>query len=119
MFGFDENQACKEDINAWPRVGVVDSIRPLQKLEHVLRYSEAGIFKRIDENRELMELLQKDAPEFVHKHPWVMGWLESQDNFLSELAQASGLQSHHIRAGQGFPCPYPLKRKIKRSIKHD
>ncbi|WP_461280328.1 hypothetical protein [Acidithiobacillus sp.] len=41
-----------------------------------------GIHKRIDENRELMELLQTTAPALLRECPWVEGWIHSQDHFL-------------------------------------
>lgn len=110
MFGIETSQAKKYNIAV---KGWCDMNSKLQAVRYVLGHRQSGVFKRIDENRELMELLQEAAPEFIQKHPWVMGWLEPQDDFLSELAQASGLQNHHIRAGQGFPRPYPLKRKVK------
>jgi hypothetical protein len=47
---------------------------------------EQGVTKRLDENRELFELLQNEAPEFLSKFPWIKGWLESQDRFLEQLA---------------------------------
>ncbi|MBD3767930.1 MAG: hypothetical protein IE928_08285 [Gammaproteobacteria bacterium] len=46
---------------------------------------EGGITKRIDENRELFNLLQVKAPEFLQDNPWVAGWLESQDDYLTAL----------------------------------
>lgn len=54
----------------------------------LLGYKYGGIFKRIDENRELVELLQNEAPEFVEKHFWIVRcWLKSQDDFLCDLSK--------------------------------
>ena len=47
-----------------------------------------GVYKRIDENREFLELLNEKAPALVANHPWLVGWFESQDEFLCELASA-------------------------------
>lgn len=49
--------------------------------------SEGGVLKRIDENRELLELLYKDASDFIDDHPWVIEWFKSQDRFLLQLAE--------------------------------
>lgn len=66
---------------------------------------EGGIYKRIDENRELMELLQQRCPEFLIGNFWVRGWLESQDRFLLQLAHAAQTANH--LAGCRFPRPWP------------
>ena len=46
------------------------------------------MYKRIDENRELLELLQSESPEFLAKNPWVISWLKSNDDFFVELERA-------------------------------
>lgn len=38
----------------------------LEALEKVISKTNRGIFKRIDENRELLELLYEKAPELIH-----------------------------------------------------
>lgn len=80
--------------------------RKLQDIEKILSHSQRGIHKRIDENRELLELLQDKAPEFLANHWWVEGWLRSQDEFLSDLLTAvpipNALQSTN------FPRPWPV-----------
>ena len=48
---------------------------------------QRGIWKRIDENRELMELLTTEAPKFMKKFPYVVGWLVKMDVFLGALAE--------------------------------
>jgi len=48
---------------------------------------EGGIYKRIDENRELFELLCREHPEVFQNNPWVSRWLSSQDRFLKGLAE--------------------------------
>ena len=58
-------------------------------LREIVGWTEGGVYKRIDENRELLELLVEEAPEFLNSHSWVRGWLEGHDNFLVELAEAS------------------------------
>lgn len=79
-------------------------MNPLQRLKqqkqllNVIGSRQAGIFKRLDENRELLELLIQETPELLRTHPWVVGWLASQDDFLQELAIVSGItQQKRIR----------------------
>lgn len=87
----------------------------LRKVQWILGRNSGGIFKRLDENRELLELLRKQAPAFVASHPWVENWLESQDQFLSELAAQVPLNDVLFRAtppdhpGHQFPRPWPEK----------
>jgi hypothetical protein len=63
--------------------------RQLHAIKQVCQRSQAGVFKRIDENRELLELLQNEAPALLAKCPWIEGWLASQDEFLSDVADAA------------------------------
>ena len=46
-----------------------------------------GVFKRQDENRELLQLLQLKCPHLVRDYPWVEGWLKAHDDFFAELAK--------------------------------
>ena len=55
-------------------------------------FSGGGVFKRIDENRELLEVLQQKAPEFLQKNPWVYLWIEAHDEFFTELAKAADME---------------------------
>lgn len=55
-------------------------------VDNILRL-EGGAGKRLDEHRELAELLRKKAPDLLQQHPWVNGWLESQDSYLDRLCQ--------------------------------
>lgn len=65
-----------------------------------------GIWKRIDENRELLECLQKHAPEFLERCPWVDGWLGCQDAFLVSLKRLLNLADIPWQ-GARFPRPWP------------
>lgn len=56
-----------------------------KKLSQVIEKVSGGIYKRIDENRELFELLEREGGEFYEKHPWIKNWLLMQDEFLNEL----------------------------------
>lgn len=81
------------------------SSKKLKAVEEVLMHSYRGIHKRIDENRELLELLQSQAPEFLEKHSWVEGWLLGQDGFLVDLLAALPVDNP-VPSGN-FPRPWP------------
>lgn len=74
------------------------------KVAAICQGCERGVFKRIDENRELFEFLRRECPELVNRAPWIVGWLESQDHFLVELAEAVGTTNH--LASSRFPRPW-------------
>lgn len=77
----------------------------------VLKTHGGGIYKRIDENRELVEFLQNEAPDFLEKHPWVIGsWLKSQDSFLCDLAASvpkSKKSQFKYEDSPAYPRPWP------------
>lgn len=96
---------------------------PLADVRRILGWVGGGVHKRIDENRELLELLRNEVPDFVAAHPEVVNWLQSQDDFLCELADAvpiSGGQFLHLtgRPDRVFPRPWPgeTEQTIQRTI---
>lgn len=86
----------------------------LRKLKEILGFTGGGVHKRIDENRELLALLQRDAPDFVASHRWVEGWLASHDEFLVALADAVPItEGRFLDQYRGhperFPRPWPVR----------
>ena len=81
--------------------------RKLENLRSVLTTTEAGIIKRIDENRELLELLDRYAPTVFQENPWVRGWIESQDIFLVKVAEAADITISNSPALRPFPVKKP------------
>lgn len=49
------------------------------------RRNTGGLIKRIDENRELLELLKEKSPDLLKECPWAIGWIASNDRFFNEL----------------------------------
>ena len=49
---------------------------------------EGGIFRRLDEHREMMGFLESHCRESVSLYPWLLGWLEKQERFLTQLEKA-------------------------------
>ncbi len=78
----------------------------LKKIEFFLRHSrsERGIWKTIDENRELLQCLQTNAPEALEKCPWIEGWIAGTDIFLINLMMLLGMEK---QMGPYFPRPWP------------
>jgi hypothetical protein len=91
--------------------------RQLAAIQEVVAQSARGIHKRIDENRELLETLQRDFPHLLSSYWWIEGWVESQDQFLTDLAVATGVVRG--RSSENFPRPWPgrLSERAKRGEK--
>lgn len=49
---------------------------------------EGGIYRRLDEHREMMGFLESHCRESVSLYPWLLGWLEKQERFLTQLEKA-------------------------------
>lgn len=86
--------------------------RELAAIQWALGWHSGGVQKRIDEGRELLELLQEGAPEFLAAHGWVELWIKSTDEFLTHLSEATSIPSSrfppktHDSSGS-FPRPWP------------
>lgn len=67
--------------------------------------------KRVDENRELLELLISEAPEFLEKHPWVVGWIKCNDEaFVAAVNLEKQMGVHRPNATNiTYPRPWPIK----------
>lgn len=91
---------------------ITEALKIVPKIKHILGFTSGGIHKRIDENRELLELLQREAPQLLAKHFWVEGWLRSNDEFFNVLAKTVPIEqgaylSAAIRSPERFPRPWP------------
>ncbi len=81
--------------------------RHLQRTIQVCEASSRGIFKRIDENRELLEFLQKEAPELLERCPWITGWIAGNDHFFNDLVHALGSENIFSGVQRMHPRPWP------------
>lgn len=92
---------------------------PSSDLAHILQRLGGGAHKRVDENRELLQMLQMSAPEFLEAHPWVVGWIKCNDEVFMALARMSSEQG--LRDGErfgprpNFPRPWPETPTITKS----
>lgn len=90
----------------------LSTIKAMRNVRHILGSESGGVHKRIDENRELLELLQQEAPNFLEMHFWVEGWLSGYDEFFEALARDvvtdKGLFRRHALRSQGrLPRQWP------------
>lgn len=74
---------------------------------------QGRIIKRIDENRELLEVLVFDAPEFLDKHWFLQSWIKAQDDFLISLLSASKSFIKY-RNVHKEPRPWPILTREER-----
>lgn len=65
--------------------------------------STGGLLKRIDENRQILELIKDEAPDFFMSHKWIEGWLGANDSFFTQLQQIMSLENGR----HGYPRPWP------------
>ena len=68
---------------------------------------ERGIWKRVDENRELLEFLQEHAPALLERFPFIEIWIGNQDIFLMNLLRLLELPETPLRFGTRFPRRWP------------
>lgn len=76
----------------------------------VLKKFGGGVHKRVDENRELLELLQQKAAPLPQEYPWIEDWLRCNDEFFSaleSLAMPLGASNPQFAKRPGFPRPWP------------
>lgn len=64
-----------------------------------------GIWKRIDECRELFECIQEFAPELLERCIWIKGWLGYQYCFLTSMRQLL-LLPENMLGMEHFPRPW-------------
>ena len=80
--------------------------RDYRELRDVIKNTAGGIYKRIDENRELLHLLMEKHPEVLAKSPWIEGWVRSNDHYFLTLLHSLGLPLY--RTGYpNMPRPFP------------
>ena len=97
-------------LRSWLKAAL--SVLKPEPLLSVLAKNERGIYKRIDENRELLQLLQREVPWLLESHFWIEGWIEAQDRFLTDLEEAArgrgGVANWH--PPNLYPRKWPGKR---------
>lgn len=94
--------------------------RQLKEIRHVLATTPRGIFKAIDQNRELMEHLQVHAPALIGLRPWVAVWIRDNDILLTELAKVADMRAERCISGsRKWPRPWPGSAPFTRGGESD
>jgi len=79
-----------------------------ENLRKAVATKSRGVYKRIDENRELLELLQGKAPELLQEHFYIEGWLAGHDQFFTEVALlAETPNTIGMMNRNEYPRPWP------------
>jgi len=77
-----------------------------RELLDVIKNTEGGIYKRIDENRELLQLLLEEHPDLLKNKPWIERWILATDNYLISLLRHTELPLSKPGDPQ-MPRPFP------------
>lgn len=98
MFLFDKSRKQLDKVSA-----------QLDRVLAVVSVQGGGVYKRIDENRELLQELFEYAPELIKKRYWIAQHFASHDAFFCDIADA--LPPVHARfmpsSLTSFPRPWP------------
>ena len=86
---------------------VTELQRKLKRVELLCRRYDCGrgVWKQIDENRELLEFLLKEAPELMQWAPFIEVWIGDTDVFLNCLAEL--LELEMPEGALPFPRSWP------------
>lgn len=86
-----------------------------ERILEIIKHYHAGVFKRIDENRETLEIIIKHNPSLLKDMYWLKSIFKCQDDFLCALANqidpkelGSVVNLRHLENGI-FPRKYPLE----------
>jgi hypothetical protein len=81
--------------------------RTLAGVRRILAGVGGGLHKRVDDNRALSQLLWREAPHLLSRHPWVLQSLQDNESFLIELAQAMPAEERNEPASMpAEPMPH-------------
>jgi hypothetical protein len=79
-------------------------------IPQILEKIGGGVYKRIDENRELLELLRAKAPKLLEECPWIIGWIQSNDELFTAMEKLSVqlmATDQQFEKRPGFPRRWP------------
>ncbi len=96
------------------KINMVDEEKQLAGIIRICEQTSRGVWKRIDENRELLEFLYQHAPDLFERFGFIRSWIQSNDDFFTELAEAVGVDNifDWEKYGRGvcprqYPRPWP------------
>lgn len=86
--------------------------RKLDNIIDIIKKSEGGIEKRLDENRELLETIISKTPKLLKDNPWIVNWIKSNEEYLLKITGAANIELD-VRRIRPFPkIPRPTTFKI-------
>lgn len=87
----------------------------LASIQLTIKRTEGGITKRLDENRELLQLINDKYPELLKNAPWIEGWLKSQEKYLLAVATVADItpDMHVIREWPDTPYNWKKNKELK------
>ncbi|OLU25474.1 hypothetical protein BVH03_17615 [Pseudomonas sp. PA15(2017)] len=62
---------------------LMNASQTLRTVTHSCR----GIYKRLDELRELETFLHEEIPELIQEKPWVISWIKGQSIWMTDLIE--------------------------------
>lgn len=80
----------------------------IENIRFTLQRVGGGVYKRVDENREMLALIQNHSPQLLNDHPHLIDWISSHDEFLTEASKFVTPKSCFFQPRKGFPRPFPL-----------
>lgn len=109
---FKENKVYSGKVTAMKWLSELFKSKQQKNVERILSRHYGGIYKRIDENRELLELIQEKTPEFLVRHPWVVSWIDSTDGFLNDLEKVSPHLDAQFKPKNGGNYSFPRSKAV-------
>ncbi|EGZ4525061.1 hypothetical protein WKV47_24125 [Salmonella enterica] len=76
--------------------------RKLDNIINIIKKSEGGLEKRLDENRELLETIISKTPKLLKDNPWIVNWIKSNEEYLLKIAGAANIEID-VRRIRPFP----------------
>lgn len=65
--------------------------RKFENLAKVIKQSEGGIEKRLDENRELLELIIRESPNLLKDNPHIVHHFKSTEQYILKVSGAANI----------------------------
>lgn len=85
------------------RMGKIEDVR-----QFCINSNEGrGIWKVIDENRQLLGFIKQNEPGLLERYCWLEGWIARTDIFLNNMRILQNISEEPFWGGGGFPRKWP------------
>ncbi|WP_313026662.1 hypothetical protein [Pseudomonas lopnurensis] len=75
-------------------------------IQRTVTHSARGIYKRLDELREIETFLREELPDLAQEKPWVFGWIQGQRIWMTDLIEQLEKSSPEF-------CQYSLRQRAR------